>query len=267
MLILMEPERTPYDLNFGVFGVPVRVHPWFWLATALLGASALNEGIAHLLVWVGCVFISILIHELGHVAAYALFGIRSYIVLHSFGGLACGERSAPRRWQRIIVSLAGPLAGFLFLGLIFVVLFATGPYERGALSRSLVGEALGDLFFINLVWGLLNLLPIWPLDGGHICREICQGIAPRQGFRYSLMISTGVAGVLTLNYLIGALGREPLLPWLGRGSFYTVLFFGLLAFGSYQLLQQLGPPGGGSDDRVSWERRRDPWESDADAWK
>src|SRR6516162_9943921 len=74
VIILMEPERTPYDLNFSILGIPVRVHPWFWLVTALFGSSTLNEGVSYLLLWILCVFFSILIHELGHVAAYALFG-------------------------------------------------------------------------------------------------------------------------------------------------------------------------------------------------
>jgi Zn-dependent protease len=265
----MEPERTPYDLNFSILGIPVRVHPWFWLVTALFGSSTLNEGVSYLLLWILCVFFSILIHELGHVAAYALFGIRSYIVLHGFGGLAIGQRPAPKPWQRVVVSFAGPLAGFVFLAVAYIFYLSSAEDMRRGFRPGLVEAGLAFLIFINLVWGLVNLLPIWPLDGGQISREVCQGIAPRDGFRYSLIISAVVAGAMAANYLIGALGREPLIPILGRGSFYTVLFFGLLAFGSFQLLQQLPPRGGGrgdDDDRLPWERRPDPWEKDQERW-
>ena len=43
--MLAEPERTPYDVNFRLFGFPVRIHPLFWLGTALLGASWLDAGV------------------------------------------------------------------------------------------------------------------------------------------------------------------------------------------------------------------------------
>lgn len=57
------PE-TPYDLRFQLLGMPVRVHPLFWLVAAMLGWR--NENIPLVLIWVGCVFVSILVHEYGH---------------------------------------------------------------------------------------------------------------------------------------------------------------------------------------------------------
>ena len=64
-MYLFEPARTQFDLNFSLFGIHVRVHPMFWVVTAILGS---NQGEArYVLLWVAVAFVSILIHEMGHV--------------------------------------------------------------------------------------------------------------------------------------------------------------------------------------------------------
>ncbi|MCA9068473.1 MAG: hypothetical protein KDA84_06100 [Planctomycetaceae bacterium] len=61
--MLGQVNPTPYDLYFPVFGIPVRVTPWFWLAGLFLGFRELQRGRVDLFfVWVGCLFFSILIH-------------------------------------------------------------------------------------------------------------------------------------------------------------------------------------------------------------
>ena len=69
--MFLEPNRTPYDLAFRLFGFRVRVHPLFWLGTAIFGGNLLQPpgGIEYLLVWIVVVLVSILVHELGHAAA------------------------------------------------------------------------------------------------------------------------------------------------------------------------------------------------------
>ena len=93
MLGLAAP--TAYDLRFRLLGVPVRIHPLFWLVACLLGGPWLEGrwGAGYLLLWVACVFVSILVHELGHVLAGRAFGARGHILLYSFGGLAIGRPS------------------------------------------------------------------------------------------------------------------------------------------------------------------------------
>jgi len=63
---LFEPSRTPFDLSFKLFGIHVRVHPMFWVVTGILGSN--QDDPKYVLMWIGVVFISVLIHELGHVA-------------------------------------------------------------------------------------------------------------------------------------------------------------------------------------------------------
>src|SRR5205814_6565389 len=107
--VFADPGPSPYDLSFSLFRIPVRVSPWFWLISALFVWDAgIRHGMSFVFVGIACVFVSILLHELGHVLVGKLFGADGYIVLYSFGGLAIGSRDVPRRWQRIAVSFAGP---------------------------------------------------------------------------------------------------------------------------------------------------------------
>jgi stage IV sporulation protein FB len=267
-MFLLEPGRTAYDLNWRMFGIDVRVHPMFWLIGAIMGFNLLQISIALFLVWMACVFVSILIHEMGHVVMGQLCGTTGHIVLYAFGGIAVPHRHLHKRWQRIAFCFAGPLAGFLFFGIVLVgflflgagslhgffgnLLTAIGidsEVENGAVAwHPMMYQAVDFLLFINLTWGLVNLLPIWPLDGGQISREVFDGLWPRgRGVEVSLTISLIVAGLVTLQCITARFGR-PLLPFLPSFGGFGMVMFGLLAFESFQLLQQ-----------ARYTRRR-PWD-------
>lgn len=255
-----EPPRTPYDVNFRLFGFPIRIHPLFWLGSALLGAGYLEAGPQFLLIWMLVVLISIIVHELGHAVAFQRFGSDAHIVLWIFGGLAI-PYSAVRTWkQQILVSLAGPFAGFLLCGIVYGLHLLTdwGSVRNGPT----VWFLYVSLVFVNLVWGLFNLFPVVPLDGGNVSRELCERFHRGRGLQLCLKISVGVAAAVAIYSLLCALDSHgsgflpPEIPWWARGTFYTALLFALLAGQSYQMLNQIGrgyyyeAP----DDRTSWEK-------------
>lgn len=238
-----EPPLSRYDLNFSIFGFDVRVHPFFWVMCLILGFSP--DGLERIGTWTVLVFISILIHELGHSFMMRRFGIDSHIVLHSFGGLAI-SRSARRSqldWIRqIMISLAGPFAGFLFGGLVLGIVYASGgivyltkvfDFLPIPVAFTLVsgrgGEMLNDaiwiIIWINTFWGLINLLPVFPLDGGQVAMHLFIRFDPWNGGRNALWLSvlTGVAL---------AIGGYILLD-----SFFMAFMFGMLALQSYQMIQ------------------------------
>jgi Zn-dependent protease len=259
--VLPEPGRTQLDVQWRMFGVSVRVTLWFWLVTVILGWSWTEQehGFRYLLLWVACVFVSILVHELGHVFMGRLFGSDGHIVLWGLGGLAVGSSAVPRRWQRILVYLAGPAAQFVIYGLIEAYL----TYTPRASLRELpfyVLVALVQLRMINLYWPLLNLLPIWPLDGGQTSREIFDWLMPRGGIRASLILSIAVAGLIAINSFFST-DDHSLIPYLYTGGRYTALLFLLLALNNFQDLQTLPSRPG------SWHEERAPWEQDPDYWK
>ncbi|MBS0261825.1 MAG: hypothetical protein JSS02_07695, partial [Planctomycetes bacterium] len=149
---------TPYDLRFSIFGIPVRVHPLFWVSAAAMGWD--GDDPRNTVIWIACVFISILVHELGHAMTANYFRWRPDIVLYMFGGYA----SYVPTWQHstgraILVTAAGPLAGFFLFGVV-IALDILLRIQQVQISNYLQ-EAIGRLEFINLWWGLVNLLPVY----------------------------------------------------------------------------------------------------------
>lgn len=234
-VLLLEPTPTRYDVHFTFFGVPVRVHPWFWLITLLLGASP-GAPPKFVLIWMVAVFVSILIHEFGHALAIRYYGWRSRIILYSCGGLAAYEPTYRNRLAQIIISFAGPLAGFLLAAAVVVAIRVSGnevtfhrnffnPVDFEPFTSLNLNVLIEDMLFLNIFWGLINLLPIFPLDGGKIAQEAMVHFNPRDGLRQSLIISMGTAIILAV--LLFARSR----------NLFPLLLFGSLAANNYQMLQ------------------------------
>jgi Zn-dependent protease len=247
------PQPTQFDLHWRMFGIDVRVHPFFWLFSAVLGWSvwAARYGLLYLLLWVLCVFVSVLIHELGHVFVGRLFGSQGHILLYSFGGLAIGASNLRQRWQRVLVLFAGPFAQFIILALIVVASPALlSKLEDGGARMTSLRAVLEMLFLINLFWPIFNLLPIFPLDGGQISREVLEGVLGHRGVLFALGLSVGLSALLAVQMLF------PFLPIPLGGGVFMAIFFALMAVSSYQLLQvemNRRPRYYDDDDRLPWE--------------
>jgi Zn-dependent protease len=204
--------------------------------------------VLQILIWVSVVFVSIVVHEMGHALAFRRYGVGSHIVLHFMGGLAIPESApwgggyanvAPSPRQQIIISLAGPFAGFLLALLVIAgVIFAGGSIGISFLfglipipqltALSFGGAALRlfivMMLWVNVFWGLINLLPVFPLDGGQVARNVLIQYDPFDGARKSIWLSiiTGAVIALAGFFLLD--------------SIYMALLFGILAFQSYQSL-------------------------------
>ncbi|MEI8211110.1 MAG: M50 family metallopeptidase [Planctomycetota bacterium] len=223
-----------------------------------------SPGIASLLVvWVAAAFLSILIHELGHALMFRVFGIDSQIVLYHMGGLAIptagyafrrgGNRARLTHGNQILISAAGPglqfatalavatIAHFTGMQMPIVVTIAdwlgfsnqslqelipTGVF-RNAWLYSFV-----DFFvLIGLWWPLFNLLPVYPLDGGHITQHIAAIVRRTDG--------------LNEAYLIGAITGFVVAWWFfTRGSSINAMLFLSLAMSNVQAVQQRSGPFG-----------------------
>jgi len=183
---------TPFDLNFSLFGIPVRVHPFFWVVSAVMGWS---HDWRSTLIWMACVFVSILVHEMGHALTADYYGWNPHVVLYWCGGYAAYFPSWSRSTGRsILVTFAGPGAGFVLYGILFGVERLL-VHEHVHLSQY-TRLAFRYMEFINLWWGLVNLLPVYPLDGGQISRAALGHWRPHDGVDLSLKISLVVAGAV-----------------------------------------------------------------------
>jgi stage IV sporulation protein FB len=250
----LEPPRTAWDLHFSVFGIPTRIHPAFWLVAFILGFNGSQGGKNPLpvLIFIGVLFVSILIHELGHALLMRRYGFAPRIVLYHMGGLAIPdqgfsmgfERRRTRRdtWSSILISFAGPGAGFVFAALVILLVFVGGgkfafdwsrfpePWRvtPGANWPDAVHYLVYSLLFVNIFWGLVNLIPVFPLDGGQIARELLTHRDRQNGMIHTLQLSIGVAIVVAA------------FMWMVLDQPYAAVMFALLAVNSYLMLQQLG---------------------------
>ncbi len=268
------PSATPYDLNFRLLGIPVRVHPLFWLIAFLLSP---DKEPRDAILWIGCVFLSILVHEYGHGLMAKGFGYRPMIALYGMGGLCASESERQTPGQRLAVLFAGPGSQLVLLGLLMLLgnlllgiswqgnitiagnLLGIGEGGRVLMSpRVDLGPSLDlfrslyiDLFYINLVWPLLNLLPIWPLDGGQITTVLLSRYNRRHGARWSHIVSMATAGLLAF-YVLGRLGRS-----MNGDGLLLALFFGGFALVNYQMLQayHYRYQEHGYDDEADWWKR------------
>ena len=266
-MILGEPPRTNYDVHFFLAGIPVRIHPLFWLVALLLGISDRDTRPPEVLIWMLAMFVSILVHEMGHAVLIRYYGWSPRITLYSLGGLASYDSTESYSYSynpneensrvKVLIALAGPMAGFLLAALVIGFLWATknpvyfqlgGPlgfrWEIEGVTNPKTSLLLYDLIYINIFWGLINLLPVYPLDGGQISREAFVSMNPYDGVVKSLWLSAITGGVVAVVGLI-RLGF--------RDGLFLALVFGFLAYASYATLQAYRGGGyggfGASDDR------------------
>ncbi len=202
-------------------GIPVRVHPVFWLTAAII---AWTSELDIVLVRVLCIFVSVLVHEMGHALTTRYFGSRPEIVLGFFGGYATVARFST--WRNIAVIAAGPAAGFLLFFLMWGIDYLDA--RQQFLGENIyVVQALYFLMIANLFWSVLNLIPVYPLDGGQISRELFCWISPHKGVSHSLMLS------------IIASGGVALLSYKFFGLQIMTIFFAILCVQSVQAYQYI----------------------------
>ncbi len=151
---------------FTLGGIPVAVSGWYLLLLVFLSSGM--GSMAHSLVVAFAVTLSLLVHEFGHALVARRFRLEPSVVLWGFGGLTQHLPARDPKREALILS-AGPGAGLL-LGVVAwgAARFAFTPaqLEEHELFRFL----LGALVWINFAWTALNLIPLWPLDGGQLFR-------------------------------------------------------------------------------------------------
>jgi len=223
---------TPQDISFRLFGFPTSIQPFFWLVAALITALHLGPidnmpiWLVQMLVGTAGVLLSILVHELGHALTFRyLFRTPCTIVLHGFGGAAIPLRHYSRSYgfrgmvANSFLSFSGPLAGFILAFLMLMLLQVIPADDR--LAPSLFLFFLGWTAAISIIWGIFNLLPIYPMDGGRIVREFFAFCFPRRGVEFSLILSMMLAAVLAVLAL-------------RFGQFFITFIFGYFAYQNYQ---------------------------------
>ncbi|MFO0843622.1 MAG: site-2 protease family protein [Gemmataceae bacterium] len=201
------------------FGIPLSIHPTFFLLPALVAVLRWADGLtgvlfseALLLAVFGCV----LLHELGHALMARAFGIATRdITLYPVGGVARLESTGRRPFEEVCIALAGPAVNLAIVLLLspLVSLVAMAGLPLGpdrALDHgpaAVAASFLASLWVANGVLMLFNLLPVFPMDGGRVLRA---ALAAGLGWLRATEVAAGVAVVLGLILcVIGVLIGTP----------------------------------------------------------
>ena len=261
-----QPKGT---VSFRLWNIPVTIKPFFWLIALLFspffsGHATDSDSRVLLLglcAWIAAWFLNFIINEMGHaLAARGLFGASPKITLFGFGGVTTWQpyySRVPGRWGNVLTPLAGPgtelAAAFLLVGILayFHVslqwgLTSFGPVPIPAVMVNLFASAsntpdsiylpkatleifLNSFLWMGFFWGILNLLPILPLDGGHISRGFFAQIFPRGGERLAVWISMICAAFLAGYCITGK-------------NYIMAVFFGFFAHLSWVELRKCSAP-------------------------
>jgi Zn-dependent protease/CBS domain-containing protein len=241
-----------------ILGIEIRIHySWFLIFAVVsffiykdfqdwgygFGASLLM-GLAASLVLFAC----IVAHELAHslVAMRNGIPVRS-ITLFILGGVANISREAERPKTEILMAVAGPACS-LVLGLVFgVAWLAAGGYRQEATPFH---DLLVWLAWLNLVLGMFNLLPGFPMDGGRVLRAIIWQIT--KNYRKATRIAS-IAGQV-LGWVIAGAGVAVAVSYLVQGPVTSEVIWDAIFDGGYLVLLgwYLSSIAAGSYRQVAW---------------
>ncbi|WP_390902618.1 site-2 protease family protein [Vibrio harveyi] len=156
------------------------------LASASLAAYSWLFSIEFALALVAC----LVFHEYGHIRTMKYFGMKTkgIYLIPFLGGLALSDEKINTRWQDVVISIMGPFFG-LVLSIVFTILYWV------------TGEMIfAGLAVFNALLNLFNLLPILPLDGGHVLKSITFSMNSWIGLAGS--VATAALGIY-ISYAFG----------------------------------------------------------------
>jgi stage IV sporulation protein FB len=197
-MLLREPPTSRWDLRARLWGAEIRIRPIFWASSVLVGIIFYRDpeagGVSMFGLWLSAVVLSFLAHEAGHLLVARLLKVPTHIVLSGLGGHVFGLEQT-NRWRRVLILLAGPLASFLVLA----VLWGVTALPLAQKWRDALAPIVSLLMWINAFWALINVLPVWPFDGGRITLEIGDALFGSRGQTAALLVSLVVIMMMSLT--------------------------------------------------------------------
>ena len=199
------PVEGGRGLRLRLAGIDVHIDLSFVLIMGIIGYLSGAKSPALMVVWLVVAALAVLVHEMGHALTARTTGARPAIALTGFGGVTV--YSPPRQLSRarsLAISVAGPAAGIAAGALIWALDMW---FFRGLTPDGLPAFAVWAAKYTTIVWSVLNLLPVLPLDGGQAMRELLPG-SPEVRARRAAMVSLAVLLPL-LAYVLFAWRSQP----------------------------------------------------------
>ncbi len=201
--------------QFRLFGIPVSVDPWFFFGLFFVYSWS-GGGRAGMFAAVALGVLT-LVHELGHAMTARSFGCTVAISLNLFVGWASYSSEQPlTRRRRMLVSVMGPgtqlIVSCALLSVVYQRFHGAAGGDVGTESRQLWGDVWIGVSWAGVVIALLNLLPLWPLDGGHLLHGLLERFLPaRQALRVALLFTIAALGAIVILGLVSMTDRVGLL--------------------------------------------------------
>jgi Zn-dependent protease len=209
-----------------LFRIPIHFHFSYLFLILIFGylfvARDREQGLTLFFVWIPIVTVAILLHELGHALTGRAFGLSPFIFLHGMGGATQFDPQKLRALsflRKLAITLAGPFAG-MAIGVALHAFHVLTPWKLPPLAH----EAIDIAVLTTLIWGVLNLAPMLPLDGGHVVALVLERIVGPKGYVYARVASIGVAIALAV----------PLIFYEQYFSFFMMLSLALMNWRDYR---------------------------------
>jgi len=181
-------------------GIPVRLHISFvWFAGILILFQVVTSGPSAGLDVASVLFMlfgSVILHELGHALMGQVFGVRTReILLTPIGGIAMLDRALDNSRAEIWIAIAGPIVNFILVVLALLLMFISN------------ASWISYFIMVNIMLGVFNLIPAFPMDGGRILRAL---LAKKYGYRKATLAALKVSKVFGVLFI-------------GVGIFYSIM--------------------------------------------
>lgn len=199
-----------------IAGTAIRVHVtfallliWIWLMHYRIGGTpAAMEGIAFIV----AVFVCVVLHEFGHIAAARRFGIKTPdITLLPIGGVARLERMPEEPGQEFVIAIAGPLVNVAIAAVLIAILGSSAGLEQIAGVEDPHSGFLARLAGVNVFLVLFNMIPAFPMDGGRVLRA---ALASRLTWSRATQIAATIGQGLAFVFGFVGLFYNPLLIFI-----------------------------------------------------
>ena len=200
------------------FAIPITVSPAFWIVSFVIGWMVSNDLTGGLL-WIFVVLISVLFHEMGHAVTAVCFGQKARIELGFLGGITYRQGPELTKAQELLIVMMGPFCSLL------LALISWQMFSLASGANTMLGAILHIFLVANLIWSVLNLVPVLPLDGGRIMQIVLEALFGHRGERASYLVSACTA---TFLMVLG----------IYFGAVIIGCLFLLFAFDSYKIWQK-----------------------------
>lgn len=192
--------------------IPITIYPFFWVIAGLIG-WIYSSSLVGMLIWIGIIFISVLIHEMGHALTAIFFGKKPKIDFIAMGGVTSYQVGGLSYGKQFLIVFNGPLFG------VFLACAAWG-LSFFFVEAPLAFRVLKVTMIVNIFWSVVNLFPVLPLDGGQLLRIAMEGWLGIRGLKLSFLIGMLISLAFALFFF----------AW---GAFLLGALFFLFAFQSY----------------------------------